>query len=262
MGRLTPLLLLSVLIAHSQSEDNVLAAIRSDAEAKGIPKSYIETAFSHNGIQIHDKILDRFSRPYEKQSWTNYRKLFITDSRINKGTQFYTENQQELNASAKNIKVDPFLILSIIGVESNYGLHKGEFTVFNALYTQIAKMPRRAKWAKKELIEFLIYCYNDNIPPHSIKGSYAGAFGYGQFIPSSFNTYAADGNGDGIRKPDEWSDVFASVGNYLAKNGYPVNNPSDQEKVYQSVFAYNHADNYVKAVLELRDELKKNILTN
>ncbi len=262
MGRLTPLLLLSVLIAHSQSEDNVLAAIRSDAEAKGIPKSYIETAFSHNGIQIHDKILDRFSRPYEKQSWTNYRKLFITDSRINKGTQFYTENQQELNASAKNIKVDPFLILSIIGVESNYGLHKGEFTVFNALYTQIAKMPRRAKWAKKELIEFLIYCYNDNIPPHSIKGSYAGAFGYGQFIPSSFNTYAADGNGDGIRKPDEWSDVFASVANYLAKNGYPVNNPSDQEKVYQSVFAYNHADNYVKAVLELRDELKKNILTN
>ena len=262
MGRLTPLLLLSVLIAHSQSEDNVLAAIRSDAEAKGIPKSYIETAFSHNGIQIHDKILDRFSRPYEKQSWTNYRKLFITDSRINKGTQFYTENQQELNASAKNIKVDPFLILSIVGVESNYGLHKGEFTVFNALYTQIAKMPRRAKWAKKELIEFLIYCYNDNIPPHSIKGSYAGAFGYGQFIPSSFNTYAADGNGDGIRKPDEWSDVFASVGNYLAKNGYPVNNPSDQEKVYQSVFAYNHADNYVKAVLELRDELKKNILTN
>ncbi len=262
MGRLTPLLLLSVLIAHSQSEDNVLAAIRSDAEAKGIPKSYIETAFSHNGIQIHDKILDRFARPYEKQSWTNYRKLFITDSRINKGTQFYTENQQELNASAKNIKVDPFLILSIIGVESNYGLHKGEFTVFNALYTQIAKMPRRAKWAKKELIEFLIYCYNDNIPPHSIKGSYAGAFGYGQFIPSSFNTYAADGNGDGIRKPDEWSDVFASVGNYLAKNGYPVNNPSDQEKVYQSVFAYNHADNYVKAVLELRDELKKNILTN
>ena len=261
MGRLTPLLL-SVMIAHSQSKDNVLTAIRFDAEAKGIPKSYLETTFSHKGIQTHDKIVERFARPYEKQSWTNYRKLFITDSRIKKGTHFYTENQETLNTIAKNIKVDPFLILSIVGVESNYGRHKGEFTVFNALYTQIAKMPRRAKWAKKELIEFLIYCYNDNIPPHSIKGSYAGAFGYGQFIPSSFNTYAADGNGDGIRKPYEWSDVFASVGNYLAKNGYPVNNHSDQEKVYQSVFAYNHADNYVKAVLELRDELKKNILTN
>ena len=260
MGRLTSLL--SVLIVYSQSGDNILDAIRSDAEAKGIPKSYLENTFSHKGIQTHDKIVERFARPYEKQSWTNYRKLFITDSRIKKGTHFYTENQETLNTIAKNIKVDPFLILSIVGVESNYGRHKGEFTVFNALYTQIAKMPRRAKWAKKELIEFLIYCYNDNIPPHSIKGSYAGAFGYGQFIPSSFNTYAADGDGDGIRKPYEWSDVFASVGNYLAKNGYPVNNPYDQEKVYQSVFAYNHADNYVKAVLELRDKLKKNILTN
>ena len=260
MGRLTPLL--SVLIVYSQSGDNILDAIRSDAEAKGIPKSYLENTFSHKGIQIHDKIVERFARPYEKQSWTNYRKLFITDSRIKKGIHFYTEHQETLSAIAKNIKVDSFLILSIVGVESNYGRHQGEFTVFNALYTQIAKMPRRAKWAKKELIEFLIYCYNDNIPPHSIKGSYAGAFGYGQFIPSSFNTYAADGNGDGIRKPYAWSDVFASVGNYLAKNGYPVNNPSDQEKVYQSVFAYNHADNHVKAVLELRDELKKNILIN
>ena len=260
MGRLTSLL--SVLIVYSQSGDNILDAIRSDAEAKVIPKSYLENTFSHKSIQTHDKIVERFARPYEKQSWTNYRKLFITDSRIKKGTHFYTENQETLNTIAKNIKVDPFLILSIVGVESNYGRHKGEFTVFNALYTQIAKMPRRAKWAKKELIEFLIYCYNDNIPPHSIKGSYAGAFGYGQFIPSSFNSYAADGNGDGIRKPYEWSDVFASVGNYLAKNGYPVNNHSDQEKVYQSVFAYNHADNYVKAVLELRDKLKKNILTN
>ena len=260
MGRLTTLL--SVLIVSSQSGDNILDAIRSDAEEKGIPKFYLENTFSHKGIQTHDKIVERFARPYEKQSWTNYRKLFITDSRIKKGTHFYTEHQETLSAIAKNIKVDPFLILSIVGVESNYGRHQGEFTVFNALYTQIAKMPRRAKWAKKELIEFLIYCYNDNIPPHSIKGSYAGAFGYGQFIPSSFNTYAADGDGDGIRKPYEWSDVFASVGNYLAKNGYPVNNPSDQEKVYQSVFAYNHADNYVKAVLELRDELKKNILIN
>jgi membrane-bound lytic murein transglycosylase B len=260
MGRLTTLL--SVLIVSSQSGDNILDAIRSDAEEKGIPKSYLENTFFHKGIQTHDKIVERFARPYEKQSWTNYRKLFITDSRIKKGTHFYTEHQETLSAIAKNIKVDPFLILSIVGVESNYGRHQGEFTVFNALYTQIAKMPRRAKWAKKELIEFLIYCYNDNIPPHSIKGSYAGAFGYGQFIPSSFNTYAADGDGDGIRKPYEWSDVFASVGNYLAKNGYPINNPSDQEKVYQSVFAYNHADNYVKAVLELRDELKKNILIN
>ena len=104
MGRLTTLL--SVLIVSSQSGDNILDAIRSDAEAKGIPKSYLENTFSHKGIQTHDKIVERFARPYEKQSWTNYRKLFITDSRIKKGTHFYTENQETLNTIAKNIKVD------------------------------------------------------------------------------------------------------------------------------------------------------------
>jgi membrane-bound lytic murein transglycosylase B len=86
MGRLTTLL--SVLIVSSQSGDNILDAIRSDAEEKGIPKSYLENTFSHKGIQTHDKIVERFARPYEKQSWTNYRKLFITDSRIKKGTHF------------------------------------------------------------------------------------------------------------------------------------------------------------------------------
>tara|TARA_B100002049_G_scaffold224919_1_gene196589 strand:- start:335 stop:1114 length:780 start_codon:yes stop_codon:yes gene_type:complete len=257
VGKLIPFLLSIVFFAN---EDTVLSAIRSDAVIKGVPESYLIEAFSNDGITIHNKILDRFARPYEKKSWVDYRKLFVTESRISKGTDFYRENEAILISVGKMTGVNPFLILSIVGVESNYGRHKGEFTVFNALYTQIAKMPRRSKWAKKEMIEYLLYCYNDSIPPHSIQGSYAGAFGYGQFIPSSFNAYAADGNGDGIRMPYEWADVFASVGNYLIKNGYPAMDASNEEKIYKSVYAYNHADNYVKAVIELRDELKKNIL--
>lgn len=259
MGKLIPFLLSIVFFAN---EDTVLSAIRSDAVIKGVPESYLIEVFSNDGITIHNKILDRFARPYEKKSWVDYRKLFVTESRINKGTDFYRENEAILISVGKMTGVNPFLILSIVGVESNYGRHKGEFTVFNALYTQIAKMPRRSKWAKKEMIEYLLYCYNDSIPPHSIQGSYAGAFGYGQFIPSSFNAYAADGNGDGIRMPYEWADVFASVGNYLIKNGYPAMDSSNKKKIYKAVYAYNHADNYVKAVLELRDELKKNILKN
>ena len=79
-----------------------------------------------------------------------------------------------------------------------------------------------------------------------------------QLIPRSF----ADGNGDGIRMPYKWVDVFASVGNYLVKNGYPVSEPTNKKRIYKSVYAYNHADNYVKAILELRDALKKRILIN
>ena len=147
MGKLIPLVLCAFLFA---GEDSVLSAIRADAIKKGIPEAYLNKAFAHEGIAIHDKILDRFARPYEKKSWSDYRQLFITESRISKGIEFYGQNQSNLTFMAKRIGVDPFLILSIVGVESNYGHNQGEFTVFNALYTQIAKMPRRAKWAKKK----------------------------------------------------------------------------------------------------------------
>jgi len=257
MGRLGIILFFSLFRI---SDDPVLSIIRSDAMKIGIPETYLNEAFSHSKIEIHDSILDRFARPYEKKTWDEYRKLFVTKNRINEGAKFFKSHSNVLTEISKELKVDPFLILSIIGVESNFGRHKGKFTVFNALYTQISKMPRRSKWAQKELVAYLSYCYTDNIPPHSIVGSYAGAFGYGQFIPTSFKNYAKDGNGDGIRQPFVWSDVFASIANYLVKNGYPVNNQSDAKKVYKSVYAYNHADNYVKAILELREELNKKII--
>ena len=257
MGRLGIILFFSLFRV---SDDPVLSIIRSDAMKIGIPETYLNEAFSHSKIEIHDSILDRFARPYEKKTWDEYRKLFVTKNRINEGAKFFRSHGDILTAISKEEKVDPFLILSIIGVESNFGRHKGKFTVFNALYTQISKMPRRSKWAQKELVAYLSYCYTDNIPPHSIVGSYAGAFGYGQFIPTSFKNYAIDGNGDGIRQPFVWADVFASIANYLVKNGYPVNNQSDAKKVYKSVYAYNHADNYVKAILELREELNKKII--
>ena len=257
MGKLVIILFLSLLRIN---DDPVLSIIRSDAIKMGIPKSYLDETFSYSKIEIHDSILDRFAKPYEKKTWGEYRKLFVTKNRINEGAKFFRYHGDILTAISKEEKVDPFLILSIIGVESNFGRHKGKFTVFNALYTQISKMPRRSKWAQKELVAYLSYCYTDNIPPHSIVGSYAGAFGYGQFIPTSFKSYAKDGNKDGIRQPFVWADVFASIANYLVKNGYPVNDKSDSKKVYKSVYAYNHADNYVKAVLELREELNKKII--
>ena len=257
MGKLVIILFLSLLRIN---DDPVLSIIRSDAIKMGIPKSYLDETFSYSKIEIHDSILDRFAKPYKKKTWGEYRKLFVTKNRINEGAKFFRSHGDILTAISKEEKVDPFLILSIIGVESNFGWHRGKFTVYNALYTQISKMPRRSKWAQKELVAYLSYCYTDNIPPHSIVGSYAGAFGYGQFIPTSFKNYAIDGNGDGIRQPFVWADVFASVANYLVKNGYPVHDQSDAKKVYKSVYAYNHADNYVKAILELREELNKKII--
>jgi membrane-bound lytic murein transglycosylase B len=119
-------------------------------------------------------------------------------------------------------------------------------------------MPKRAKWASKELAEFIKYCYNDHLDPQEIGGSYAGAFGFGQFIPSSFNNFSVDFNEDGVRQPYDWPDVLASIANYLRLNGYtPNSNNYDRNgDIWKSIYAYNHADNYVMAVLELRNEIK------
>jgi membrane-bound lytic murein transglycosylase B len=131
--------------------------------------------------------------------------------------------------------------------------------VFNSLYTQIHEMPRRAKWASKELAEFIKYCFNDQLDPQEIGGSYAGAFGYGQFIPSSFNNYSVDFNEDGVRQPYDWPDVLGSIANYLRRNGYKPNSTNYEKDgdIWKSIYAYNHSDNYVMAVLELTSEIKK-----
>ena len=240
-------------------QDPVLESIYDEAVKKGIPNTFLKKTFEQQKITVHNKIPDLFARPYEKKSWDQYKKIFVTKKRIDGGLKFFKKNEDRLNSLTKRdgIRVDPFIVLSIIGIESNYGLNKGKYTVFSALYTQILLMPKRSKWAKKELVDYLVLCFEDSIPPHSIQGSYAGAFGYGQFIPSSFISYSVDGNKDGKRRPYDWDDVIASITNYLIKNGYP-SSEENKKSIYKSIYAYNHADNYVKAVLALSEEIKKN----
>ena len=157
--------------------------------------------------------------------------------------------------------MDPFIFVTIAGIESNYGIHHSQYSVFNSLYTQIIEMPKRSKWASRELSEFLKYCYKDQLDPQEIGGSYAGAFGFGQFIPSSFNQYSVDFNEDGIREPYAWPDVLASIANYLRRNGYSPNSDNYKKggSIWKSIYAYNHSENYVMAVLELAEEIRKRV---
>ena len=224
-----------------------------------IPKEYIKKAFSHSKLEIHKEIADRFARPYEKKTWVEYRKIFVKESRIASGAKFYKENKKLISEISDKYSMDPFIIVTIAGVESNYGVHHSRFSVFNSLYTQIQEMPRRSKWATKELAEFLKYCFNDKLDPQEIGGSYAGAFGFGQFIPSSFTRYSIDYNNNGVREPYSWPDVLGSIANYLRMNGYESdsNNYEEDGDIWKSIYAYNHSDNYVMAVLELTEEIRK-----
>ena len=233
-------------------------------EKKDVPKDYIVNTFLDSGIQIHPKIIDSFNNPYEKKSWDVYRKIFMTDKRLMGGIKFFMENSKLVMQVSDSMRVDPYLLVSLIGIESNYGKHYGRYTVFNALYTQIHQLPRKVKWASRELAEFILLCHSNKIDPHSIYGSYAGAFGFGQFIPSSFNNYAIDFDGDSVRHHDEWPDVLGSIANYLLKNGYKPDNDdySKGSRNWKSVFAYNHSNNYVGVVMELRQEIKNGIIGN
>ena len=248
-----------VFAENDISVDLAYQLVLEKINKKVVPVSFLNDVFKSSSIEKHMEIPERFAKPYEKKSWEQYKKLFIKESRIVAGVKFYSENKDLIMQVAERYNVDPFIILSIAGIESNYGKHYKGFTVFNSLYTQIHEMPKRAKWASKELASYLEYCFKDNVDPQSIEGSYAGAFGFGQFIPSSFNRYSVDFDNDGVRRPHDWPDVLGSIANYLIKNGYipGSSNYSKGGDIWKSVWAYNHSDNYVMAVLGLTEKIRK-----
>ena len=248
-----------IFAGENRSDDLAYQLVLEKINKKVVPTSYIDEIFNNPSIEKHLEIPERFARPYEKKSWEQYKKLFIKESRIVAGVKFYSENKDLVFQVSKKYDVDPFIILSIAGIESNYGRHYKGFTVFNSLYTQIHEMPKRAKWASNELASYLEYCYKDNVDPQSIEGSYAGAFGFGQFIPSSFNRYSVDFDDDGVRRPHDWPDVLGSIANYLVKNGYNPGSKNYAEggDIWKSVWAYNHSDNYVMAVLGLAEKIRE-----
>lgn len=244
--------------------DPAFQVVWNHLEKKDVPKEYVIKMFLNSEIKIHPKIINSFNNPYEKKEWEQYRKIFITKKRIKGGINFFNDNKDLIEQVSDSLKVDKFLLVSIVGVESSYGKHYGQYSVFNALYTLIHQLPRKKRWAAKELSEFIILCHGNKINPHSIKGSYAGAFGFGQFIPSSFNYYAIDFDGDKIRHHNKWPDVLGSVANYLLKNGYKpnTNDYSKSSSAWKSVFAYNRSNNYVGVIMELRQEIKKGLFNN
>ncbi|WP_075184971.1 lytic murein transglycosylase B [Teredinibacter haidensis] len=162
-------------------------------------------------------ILDAISRPAEKtKPWKDYRKIFLGQDRIDQGVQFWNDNRETLRRASEQLGVDEQVIVAIIGVETRYGRHTGKFRVIDALATLGFDYEPRAKFFGKELEHFLLLAREQKQDPLSLKGSYAGAMGYGQFIPSSYRSYAIDFDGDKVA--DIWNnpvDAIGSVANYF-----------------------------------------------
>lgn len=250
------------LIAKNEQARKIYSRVIQRLRRSGVPAAYAWQVFSNPGIRIEPKISDRFLKPAEKMDYTDYRKIFVNTKRIDGGVKFYKEHGALLNSIADRYGVDPILILSFVGVETQYGLYASAYPVFNSLHTIIHNIPRRAKWAEDEMVAWFMICRVDGLGPHDVKGSYAGAFGYGQFMPTSFKRYAVDMDGDGVREPFEWADVMASIANYLLKRGdYDIGSSdfSENSANWRAVWKYNPSKNYVKVVLELRSELQQAI---
>ncbi|MDP1771149.1 MAG: lytic murein transglycosylase B, partial [Methylobacter sp.] len=170
-------------------------------------------------VEIKQDILKRIASPSEGLPWYKYRKIFLTDARIDAGVQFWRDNAQALAAAEKQYGVPAEIIVAIIGVETLFGKNTGNHRVIDALSTLGFAYPPRSKFFLSELENFLLLCRDEHINPAEPMGSYAGAMGMPQFMPSSFRTYAVDFDNDHRR--DIWhnsSDVIASVANYFAKH--------------------------------------------
>ncbi|WAR44011.1 lytic murein transglycosylase B [Methylomonas rapida] len=182
-----------------------------------------ETELRHlfQAVNIQQPILDAMAKPAEAKPWYQYREIFMTESRIAGGVQFWRDNEAALRAVEQQYGVPAEIVIAIIGVETKYGAFTGKYRVIDALATLGFAYPSRSEFFLKELENFLLLSREEHIDPLQPMGSYAGAMGLSQFMPSSYRAYAKDFDLD--HKRDIWqnsSDAIASVANYFVANGW------------------------------------------
>ena len=173
------------------------------------------------------KIIDSMNSPAEfTWTWDRYRKLFIEPKRIKNGKLFIKKNLETLERAEAQFGVPKEVITAILGVETRYGKIMGSYRVLDALSTLSFDYPRRSNFFSQELINLLLLARENDLDIFKLKGSYAGAMGYGQFIPSSYRAYAVDFDNDGsVDLLNSVEDAIGSIANYLFQHGWKSNYP-------------------------------------
>jgi len=183
-------------------------------------ETYLQSVFA--GAVFKQSIINAISRPAEKVlTWKEYRKIFVTDQRIRGGRTFIQKHRKAFRRAEKSYGVPTSIIAAVIGVETLYGRRMGTYRVLDSLATLAFDYPPRAEFFRKQLEEFLLLVREEQQNESELLGSYAGAMGFGQFIPSSYRVYAVDFDADGVR--DIWNnpvDAIGSVANYLHAHGW------------------------------------------
>lgn len=199
--------------------------INEMVDEHGFDREQMESWFASANKQ--QSILDAIARPAERtKTWKEYRPIFILPLRVTNGVKFWQEHKDVLARAEQQYGVPAEIIVSIIGVETNYGRNTGSHKVIDALSTLAFDYPPRSPFFRKELQNYFLLIREQKQDPLAFRGSYAGAMGYGQFMPSSYREYAVDFDGDGFT--DIWNnttDAIGSVANYFKRHGWKSGEP-------------------------------------
>lgn len=182
-------------------------------------KKDIDYVFAH--IEPRAEVIRRINKPYEKTYWNTYQQTLITPLRIKNGVEFWLTHQQALERAERKYGVPASIIVATIGIETKYGQKLGNFRVIDSLSSLAFKHTRRAAFFQNELTQFLLLCREQQLNPLKMMGSYAGAIGQPQFMPSSYRNYAVDFSGKNkIDLIHNTEDAIGSVANYYQKHGW------------------------------------------
>ena len=223
-----------LLVSLACSLSAAAQAVNSSARAAFIDKMVAQHKFDRAAITalldeavIDKTILDTMARPAERVvPWFEYRKIFLTEERIAAGVRFWGEHADTIQQVAERYGVAPEMIVAIVGIETYFGTRMGRYRVLDALATLAFAYPPRAEFFTSELESFLLLTREESVDPKVALGSYAGAMGAGQFIPSSYRAYAVDADADGKRDLwSNWNDALGSVANYFAEHNWKAGEP-------------------------------------
>jgi membrane-bound lytic murein transglycosylase B len=266
LGLVVSLLLLWSAAAGSKSSETPVAWINLQYSLvrSGFDQEYVTKVFKDPRAEFLPNVVTKIAY-LRKEKAADY-SHFLKAENVEKGRRFLAAQNRLLTQAENTYGVSKEVITAILTVESDLGNKTGNYPVFNvfsslavmdtpevinslSLDTRLmGRLQKKAAWGKSELCAFLTYCRQNRLDPLSIKGSWAGAFGYSQFLPSSILRSGADGNRDGCVDLFCYEDAVFSVGNYLQKAGFRLGNRASWSK---AIHAYNHSDPYVETVLTL-----------
>lgn len=228
-----------------------LNALKASLEQQGFTPEELTVIFSDSRFHLYPHILGKSGKGMNYMS-----KKFglLSKNSVKRGKGVLARYNDSLKNVEQVYGVQKEIIVAILRVETNFGSFTGAYPILNSLATMAIIENRRQEWARKEVAELLKMCKAQHKDPFTIRGSWAGAFGISQFIPSSYVNFAVDGNGDGTIDLLTMSDALASVANYLRSHGW---SKDDSDGKWQAVYAYNHCDNYVRAVFAYAKALTK-----